>query len=95
MGIRVTEKSPGKLHVQFGVVNHSEADIGDITMTVNLRPTTAKAGEPPMVTFSTKVPALGPEDLKEVSAEVPTKLRAYELPDWQFLKSDFQITEPK
>ena len=81
--------------MQFGVVNHSEADIGDITMTVNLRPTTAKAGEPAMVTFSTKVPALGPEDLKEVSAEVPTKLRAYELPDWQFLKSDFQITEPK
>ena len=95
VGIRVTEKSPGKLHVQFAVVNHSDADIGDVTMTVNLRPTTAKPGDPPMVTFSTKVPSLGPEELKEVSVEVPTKLRAYELPDWQFLKSDFQITEPK
>ena len=95
VGIRVTEKTPGKLHIQFGVVNHSEADIGDIVMDVNLRPTVAKPGEPPLVSFSTKIPALGPEDLKEVSLEVPTKLRAYELPDWQFLKSDFQITEPK
>ena len=95
VGIRVTEKTPGKLHIQFGIVNHSEADIGDIVMDINLRPTVAKAGEPPLVSFSTKVPALGPEDLKEVSLEVPTKLRAYELPDWQFLKSDFQITEPK
>ena len=95
VGIRVTEKSPGKLHVQFGVVNHSEADIGDIVMDINLRATVAKPGEPPLVSFSTKIPALGPEDLKEVSIEVPTKLRAYELPDWQFLKSDFQITEPK
>jgi hypothetical protein len=28
-------------------------------------------------------------------AEVPTKMRVYELPDWQFLKADFEITEPK
>ena len=27
--------------------------------------------------------------------DVPTKLRVYELPDWQFLKADFEITEPK
>ena len=81
--------------MQFGVVNHSEADIGDITMTVNLRATTAKPDDAPLVTFGAKVPSLGPEDLKEVALDVPTKLRAYELPDWQFVKSDFQITEPK
>src|SRR5438874_13537538 len=57
VGIRVTEKTPGKLHIQFGVVNHSEADIGDIAMDVNLRPTVAKPGEPPLVSFSTKIPA--------------------------------------
>ena len=95
VGFRVMEKNAGKLHVEFGVVNHSEADIGDITLLVNLRASTAKPGEPPLVSFDAKVPSLGPEDLKQATVEVPTKLRAYELPDWQFLKADFQLIEPK
>lgn len=94
-GFRITEKGPGKLQIHFAVVNHSDADVGNIVMTINLRASTAKASDPPLATFNAKVEGLGPEDLKEVSAEVPTKLRVYELPDWQFIQSDFQITEPK
>ena len=94
-GFRINEKGPGKLQVRFAVVNHSDADIGNITMTVNLRPTTAKADDPPLATFNARVDGLGPEDLKEANVEVPTKLRVYELPDWQFIRADFQITEPK
>lgn len=94
-GLRITEKGPGKLTVHFAVINHSEADVGNIAMIVNLRPSTGKAEDPPLATFNARVNSLGPEDLKEVSAEVPTKLRVYELPDWQFIRADFQITEPK
>lgn len=94
-GFRITEKGPGKLEVRFAVVNHSDADIGNIAMTVNLRASTAKPSDPPLATFNARVEGLGPEDLKEVTAEVPTKLRVYELPDWQFITADFQITEPK
>ncbi|HEV2689774.1 MAG TPA: hypothetical protein VGV35_14530 [Bryobacteraceae bacterium] len=94
VGFRVGEKSAGHLQVEFGVVNHSEADIGDLKMDVNLRTSAAKAGDPPLVTFSAKVPALGPSELKQVTVDVPTALRVYELPDWQFLKADFQIAEP-
>jgi len=93
VGVRANEKSPGHLQVQFGVVNHSEADIGDVKLDVSLGTTAAKAGEPPLITFSTKVPALGPNEMKQVSVDVPTKLRVYELPDWQFLKADFQISD--
>lgn len=95
VGFRINEKSPGKLEIQFAVVNHSEADIGDLKVNVNLGTTVAKPGDPPLVTFSAKVPSLGPSALKPVTVEVPTKLRVYELPDWQFLKVDFQITEPQ
>ena len=94
VGFRIIEKSPGHLEVRFGVVNHSEADLGEVKMDVNVRTTTAKADDPPLITFSTKV-SLGPSDLKLVTVDVPTKLRVYELPDWQFLKPDFQLTEPK
>lgn len=95
VGFRVTERSPGHLVVQFGVVNHSEADIGDVKMTVNLGTTAAKPGDPPLISFPAQVSRLGPNELKDVMVEVPTKLRVYELPDWQFLRADFQITEPK
>jgi hypothetical protein len=95
VGLRVRERSAGHLIVQFGVVNHSEADVGDVKITVNLSTTAAKPGDPPLITFPAQVSRLGPSELKDVSVEVPIKLRVYELPDWQFLKADFEITEPK
>ena len=95
VGFRIGEKGSGKLQIQFAVVNHSEADLGDLVLEVNLRTTNAKPDDPPLCSFSTKVGAVGPEELKPVTALVPTKLRVYELPDWQFLKADFQITEPR
>ena len=95
VGFRIKEKGSGKLEITFGVVNHSEADLGDLTLNVDLRTTTEKAGDAPICSFQAKVPALGPEEMKEVTASVPTKLRVYELPDWQYLRSDFQVAEPK
>jgi hypothetical protein len=95
VGFRVAERSAGHLIVQFGAVNHSQADVGDVKMTVNLGTTAAKPGDPPLITFPAQVSRLGPSELKDVSVEVPTKLRVYELPDWQFLKVDFEITAPK
>jgi len=95
VGFRINEKSPGKLVVEFAVVNHSEADLGDIKLKVNLTTTAAKPGEPPLISFPAQVSSLGPSEMKNVTVDVPTKLRAYELPDWQFLIANFEITEPK
>ena len=95
VGFRLKEKGPGKIDVAFGVVNHSEADLGDLVINVSIRTTTAKPGEAPLFAFPAKVPSLGPEEMKEVTASVPTKLRIYELPDWQYLRAEFEITEPK
>src|SRR5271167_3760242 len=75
VGLRVRERSAGHLVVQFGVVNHSEADIGDVKMTVNLSTTAAKPSDPPLITFPAQVSRLGPSELKDVSVEVPIKLR--------------------
>ena len=94
VGFRVTERSKGHLVVQFGVVNHSEADVGDVKMTVKVGTTASKPSDPPLITFPAQVARLGPSELKDVKVEVPTSLRVYELPDWQFLKVDFEITAP-
>ena len=95
VGFRIDEKTPGKLNIQFGVANHSTADIGDIKLKINLTTTASKPDEPPLLSFPAQVSGLGPSEMKNVTVEVPAKLRAYELPDWQFLIANFEITDPK
>lgn len=94
-GFRISEKAPGKLGIQFAVVNHSDADIGDVTLDVQLRTTQSKPEDAPVAAFTAKVPGVAPETLKEVTVTVPSALRIYELPDWQYLRADFDVTEPK
>ena len=94
IGFRVGEQGAGKLKITFAVVNHSEADIGDLGLKIKLLTTAAKPEDPPVAEFDAKVPSLGPQENKDVTVTVPTKLRIYELPDWQFLRAQFEITSP-
>ena len=89
------EASPGKLEVKFAVINHSEADLGDLTVKVRLKTNQAKAEDPPVAEFQADVPRLGPKETKDVVGKTDTKLRIYELPDWQFLRAEFDITAPQ
>lgn len=93
-GFRLTESKPGQLEVKFVAVNHSEADLGDLDLNIRLRTTTAKPDDPPVAEFQAKVPALASLEIHDVTATVNTKMRIYELPDWQFLRADFDITSP-
>lgn len=94
VGFRLAEEAPGKLKVNFGVVNHSSADMGDLMLKIRLTTTAAKPDDPPITEFDAKVPNLGPQEMKDVSASAATKLRIYELPDWQFLRATFEIVSP-
>jgi hypothetical protein len=94
VGFRMAEAGQGKLKITFAVVNHSQADIGDLGLKVKLTTSAAKPEDPPIAEFETKVPSVGPQEIKDVAATVPTKLRIYELPDWQFLRGQFEITSP-
>lgn len=93
-GFRLAEAKPGQLEVKFVAVNHSEAELGDLGVNIQLQTTAAKAGDPPVARFQAIIPALSPLEIHEVSAKVSTKLRIYELPDWQFLRAEFEITSP-
>lgn len=88
------EKGAGKLGFKFGVVNHSDADIGDLTLAVQVTTTAAKPEDPPFAEFEVKVQKLGPQELKEVTAVANTKLRAFELPDWQFIRAQGRVLSP-
>lgn len=93
-GFRLSENGAGKLKVKFDAVNHSEADLGDVQIKVRLVTSAFKQGDEPITAFDAKIPSLGPEETQTVTATANTKLRLYELPDWQFLRADFDITSP-
>lgn len=92
-GLRVLETPKQKLQIQMIVVNHSSADLPDINLEVRLRSTKSDPDAEPISTFKVRLPSLGGNESKEVKAEAATKLRAYEFPDWQFLKADFDVQE--
>jgi len=93
-GFRIGEKGAGKLDIRFAVINHSLADIGELTMHVKLTTTAAKAEDPPIAEFDAKVPSIGPLEVKDAGGSAITKLRVYEMPDWQFIKAEAEITSP-
>ncbi len=94
VGLRLTQNKAQKTEVRFLVVNHSGAEIQDLAGNVNLQARTSKRDEEPVGTFSFKVPSLGPYESTEVTTVVNTKLKVYELPDWQNLDQRLQITSP-
>lgn len=87
-GFRISEDSRQRATLKLAVTNHSTADIGDIEMGVTLKTTDGRD----LGTATIKANGLGPLTTAEVTAPLKTKLRAYELPDWQFVRAEFQIT---
>jgi hypothetical protein len=95
VGMRLIEDPKKKPEVRFVVVNHSGAEISDLAANVNVWARTAKSDEEAVGTFSFKSASLGAYETKEMSAPLNTKLRVYELPDWQNLVAEVQITSPQ
>jgi hypothetical protein len=94
-GLRLVEdpKSKGKIIAKFIVTNHSQGDLTGLAGNVTIWASTKRSEEDAQGTFSfiTDVPAFGS---KEVTTPLTTKLKVYELPDWQNVTADLQITAP-
>jgi hypothetical protein len=92
-GLRfVTEnKAPA---IRFVVVNHSGADVAGLAGTVTLWAGTNRSDEDSIGTFSLALDNIRSGELKEITAPLKTKLKPYELPDWQNATAEVQITSP-
>lgn len=93
MGIRMMTQDKEPV-VRFLVVNHSGAEIVDLAANVTLLASTSRSDEDAVGTFSFKVPSLGSNEFKDLTAPLKTKLKPYELPDWQNTTAEIQITSP-
>jgi hypothetical protein len=94
-GLRLVEdpKNKGKILAKFIVTNHSSGDLTGLAGNVTIWASTKRSEEDAQGTFSfiTDVPAYG---YKEITTPLTTKLKVYELPDWQNVTNDLQITAP-
>jgi hypothetical protein len=93
-GIRFLENAKKEPEAHFVIINHSGADINDLAGTVNIWGRTERSEEEAAGNFSFKIPSLGPYESKDLTAPVNTKLKVYELPDWQNISAEVQITSP-
>jgi outer membrane biosynthesis protein TonB len=93
-GLRLTQNKAKKTEIRFLLVNHSGGDIQDLAGTLSLRAKTSKSDEEPIGVCAFKLASLGPYESKDMAAVLNTKLKVYELPDWQKLDAQLQITSP-
>jgi len=83
----------GKTLVKFVVINHSGMDIGGLAGNVTMWGATRKSDEDAQGSFAFTTD-LHPFESKELEAALNTKFKIYELPDWQNITPDVQITAP-
>jgi len=93
-GIRFMETPKHETEARFVVTNHSGADISGLTGSVNIWGRTDRSEEEAAGSFSFKLDSLGAYASKEATAPVKTKLKVYELPDWQNVSAEVQVTSP-
>jgi hypothetical protein len=86
-------KNKDKVLVKFVVTNHAEAELNGLAGNVTIWASTGRSEEDAEGTFefSTNLKGL---DSKELTAPLTGKKKIYELPDWQNMTSDVQITAP-
>ena len=92
-GVRFLSDAKKKTETRFVITNHSNADLlglgGNVTVWGRTRNSEEDAAG--SFTFSTDLKAF---ESKEMTAPLNTKLKIYELPDWQNVSTDVQITAP-
>jgi len=93
-GFRLSESGGGKLKVEFTAINHSDAELEEMEVHVRLITNVFKPGDAPVCEFDAKIPGLGAHEDHDILTTSTTKLHVYEIPDWQFLRADFDITSP-
>jgi hypothetical protein len=94
VGIRLVQDAKHHPLAKFIVVNHSNAELNDLTANVTMWASTSRSEEDSVGTFTFKLETIAGNESKEMTAPFSTKLKIYELPDWQNATADVQIAQP-
>lgn len=93
VGVRMITEDK-KPVAKFVVVNHSAAEIDNLEANVKLLASTSHSDEDPIGSFSFKLAEIDANSSKDMTEPLKTKLKMYELPDWQNTTAEIEITSP-
>ena len=89
-GIRIVNGPNKKPQLQFIVINHSAKELTGLNIHVAVHSVNAPA-DTPLLSVSSLVSALGPNQSKEIRTEVNASIQPSQIPDWQSLRADILI----
>jgi len=94
-GVRFLEdpKNKDQTLARFMLTNHSDAEFTGLAGNVTLWASTRRSEEDAEGSLSFKTD-VKPDESKELTVPLVTKKKIYELPDWQMVTTDVQITAP-
>jgi hypothetical protein len=75
--------------IRYVVVNHSAAELPPFLLTAKIRP---RRGGAAVCSFTATVPAMGPNESRELQTTIPREVHSYELPDWRDLRVEVHVT---
>jgi len=91
-GLRFSPMTKG-VQVTFVLVNHSDSDLVGLAGNVTIWGRTQKSEEDAVGTFTFQT-SMAAQASKELTMPLTTKLKLVEMPDWQNVTVDVQITAP-
>jgi len=92
-GFRIGVDLTNKTVVQYIVVNHSSNEIAAATINVLVKAARGRFERSPIVSFSFRLPTIGPLESREMTTVLETPLRTGDVPDWQTLKPEIQVIQ--
>jgi hypothetical protein len=88
-GLRVVIHPNRRSQANYLVVNHSGAELTELDVRVAVRAASSAA---PLFTVSAHVPLLGAYEAKEIRSDLDPQLGAADIPDWDRLRADAQVS---
>jgi len=89
-GVRIVNGPNKKPQLQYIVINHSSNELTGLNIRIAVRSVDALA-DAPLFSVSSVVAALGPNQSKEIRADLNSSVQVSEIPDWQSLRTEVLV----
>ncbi|HME07886.1 MAG TPA: hypothetical protein VKG25_12595 [Bryobacteraceae bacterium] len=90
-GLRIGVDLLHRSQLQYLVINHSGVQLTGVALHIKVT-STAPANKGVLFQVSAVVPSLGPNESKEIRTDIEGQLQSKPIPDWQYLKTEVQIS---
>jgi len=90
-GLRIGADLLHRSQLQYVVVNHSGVQLTGLVLHIKVT-STAPTNRGTLFQVSAVVPSLGPNESKEIRTDIEGQLQSKPIPDWQYLKTEVQVS---